>query len=175
MRAVGARVRATDIEDDVLPGVCVVTGEEGDGHWRGRYDNPAGALWLLLLFGVLPFVIARFLTRHVVEGLLPISTRGIAIVRAARRRWRIGALTALGCAVVGVVVGFEARSGLVAGVGLGLALLILVVSSFRYADPVGGSVEQNGRWVRLTGTHPAFDEAVARQNRVLKDGGIEIR
>jgi hypothetical protein len=159
---VGARVRATDIEDDALPRVCVVTGEDGDGHWRVRFDNPAGALWLLLLFGILPFVIARFLTRHVVEGRLPISNRGIALIRAARRRWRIGVLIALGAALAGVAVGVALSAPLVGAIGVGAALVIWVVTSFRCADPVVGRVEQSGRWVCLTGTHPAFDHAVER-------------
>jgi hypothetical protein len=160
---VGARVRATDIEDDALPRVCVVTGEQGDRHWRVRYDNPAGALWLLLLFGILPFVIARLVTRHQVEGRLPISDQGIAIVRAVRRRGRISALVALGCAVVGLGAGFALASGLIAIVGVVVAVVIWVVTTFLYVDPVEGSVEQSGRWVRLTGTHPAFDRALTRE------------
>jgi hypothetical protein len=152
-----------DIEDDALPRVCVVTGEEGDGHWRVRYDNPAGALWLLLLFGVLPFVIARFLTRHVVEGRLPISKHGIAIIRAARRHWWTGMAIALGLATAGAVVGVMARSLVTALVGLGAAAVVWFVTAYRYADPVEGSVEQSGRWVRLRGTHPAFDQALTRQ------------
>ncbi|MBV9953374.1 MAG: hypothetical protein JO291_15580 [Acidimicrobiia bacterium] len=171
----GARVRATDIEDDVLPRICVVTGEECSGTWRVRYDNPPGALWLLLLFGIVPFVIARLVTRHVVEGLLPISSRGIAVVRTARRHWRIGSFTALGVAVASVVVAVELRSPIVAAVGLGAAFVVWCVTQFRYVDPVRGSVEQSGRWVRLTGTHPAFDRAVAPQNRVLEDGATGIR
>jgi hypothetical protein len=149
-----------DIEDDVLPRVCVVTGEDGHLHWRVRYVNPAGALWVLLLFGVVPFVLARFLTRKEVEGRLPISTRGIDIIRSARRRRLIGVLTALALAAGGVVGGAALDAPLVVLVGPGLALVIWVVTAFLFSDPVGGSVEQNGRWVWLTGTHPAFNRAV---------------
>jgi hypothetical protein len=70
---------------------------------------------------------------------------------------------ALGLATAGVVIGVMARSVVTALVGLGAAAVVWFVTAYRYADPVEGSVEQSGRWVRLTGTHPAFDVALERQ------------
>ena len=96
------RVRASDIEDRSLPPVCVVTGGPAEWNWNVRYVNPAGALVLLLFFGVVPYLLARFLTRHEVAGQLPVSTDGIALVRERRRKRLLALLVALLVGVAGI-------------------------------------------------------------------------
>ena len=160
-------MRATDIEDRNLPPVCVVTGGPAESNWNVRYVNPAGALVLLLLFGVLPYVVARFLTRHEVVGQLPISDEGIALVREFRRKRLLGLLAALVVGVGGIVLAGQLGSW---PVGLGAVLgafLLWLVPAVAWIGPVTGEVEQNGRWVELTGVAPAFAAAVApRTTRV---------
>jgi hypothetical protein len=154
------RVRATDIEDRSLPAVCVVTGGRADWNWNVRFVNPAGALVLLLLFGVLPYVVARFLTRHEVVGQLPISEEGMALVREFRRKRLLALLAALAVGVCGLLLGGQVGSW---QVGLGavvVAFLVWLVPAVIWIGPVTGDVEQNGRWVELTGVAPAFTAAV---------------
>lgn len=155
-------MRATDIEDRNLPPVCVVTGGRADWNWNVRYVNPAGALVLLLLFGVLPYVVARFLTRHEVVGQLPISDEGVALVRELRRKRLLGLLAALVVGVGGIVLAAQLGSwqvGLGAVIG---AFLLWLVPAVAWDGPVTGEVEPSGRWVRLSGEHPVFKAAIAR-------------
>ena len=66
-------------------------------------------------------------------------------------------------AVAGVVLGVAAEWWLPTLIGVGGAFVVGLATAILYDDPVTGAVEQNGRWVRLRGTHPAFDAAVTRQ------------
>ena len=131
-----------------------------------RYVNPAGALVLLLLFGVLPYVVARFLTRHEVVGQLPISDEGMALVREFRRKRLLGLLAALVVGVGGIVLGMLGSWQVGLGAVIG-AFLVWLVPAVVWIGPVTGEVEQNGRWVELTGVAPAFASAIApRTTRV---------
>src|SRR4051812_31568968 len=104
------RVGARDIEDGTLPAVCVVTGDPADSDWNVSYTNPVGALWLLLFFGVLPYVLARFLSRKVVAGRLPISARGIAMVRSRRRHGLVYGLGAFVSVIGGLVLAAQVHA-----------------------------------------------------------------
>jgi hypothetical protein len=150
-----------DIEDRTLPSVCVVTGGRAEWNWNVRFVNPAGALVLLLLFGVLPYLLARSLTRHEVAGQLPISAAGIALVRERRRKRLYGLLAALVVSIGGIVLGGFIDSWQVAVVGVVVGFLLWLVPATIWIAPVTGDVEQNGRWVQLTGVAPAFTAAVA--------------
>jgi len=163
----GVRVRAERIEDASLPPVCPVTGGAAPNWQRVRYVSPAGSLVFLLFFGVLPYVIARAITRREVSGRLPISDEGIAIVkrlRRTRRRLGLGVLVAY-LALLAVIV--EAPRILTPfAVGMAAAAAVGLFSGLvKFREPVVGEVDGSGRWVELSGVSAAFARAVADPTR----------
>ena len=70
-----ARVAVTveDLEAGTLPGVCAKTGEQADGFATIEFTSTPQWTWILLLFGILPFVIARAFSKVRVVGLVPMS------------------------------------------------------------------------------------------------------
>lgn len=51
-------VSREDLYTGNLPAVCVVSGEEADGQVSFRFNSLPDWTWILLLFGVFPFLVA---------------------------------------------------------------------------------------------------------------------
>ncbi|MDP9185128.1 MAG: hypothetical protein M3O29_05620, partial [Actinomycetota bacterium] len=98
-----ARAAATveDLVDGHLPPVCAKTGGPADGFATIVFTSTPGWTWILLLFGILPFLIARYFSSVRIVGLVPMSD-------VALRRGRAFTLT---------YRGFFALAGLVIAVG----------------------------------------------------------
>jgi hypothetical protein len=150
--------RVGDIEDGTLPPVCAKTGAPADGYSRFEALSAPGWTWILLLFGILPFLIARYFSTVRVVGLIPLSD-------AARRR--IGMFNRL---VVGLLVASLAviAMGFVLDtnrdvVVLGLAMLVAAILVMLFGRPFvlpDGTVERE--WVTLAYVHPRFADEVDR-------------
>ena len=119
-----ARAAATveDLESGHLPPVCAKTGEPADGFATIVFTSTPEWTWILLLFGIFPFLIARYFTTARIVGLVPMSD-------VAQRRGR---------AFTWTYRGFFALSGLVIVVGFfmidrpaiileGLAILVITL------------------------------------------------
>jgi hypothetical protein len=71
MAEVNARV--SDLEGSRLPPVCAKTGEPTDGYAKMEFSSSPPWTWILLLFGILPFLIAHFFASVHVVGFVPMS------------------------------------------------------------------------------------------------------
>jgi hypothetical protein len=151
VRVPRARFRAGE-----LPPVCAKTGEPAAGWVVVEAQRLPGWTFLLLLFGIVPFLIALAFAPERVRGLVPLGTRANQRLRTGRTvRWTT---VPLGLVLLGVALASGSR------VALWPAIVLLVGAVVVYlvevAWSVGGRVEPDGEHVVLTGVHPAFRSAV---------------
>lgn len=140
-----------------FPDVCAKTGEAAE--YLGRVEARQTPEWpcLLLLFGILPYLIAAWFSTDRTEGDVPFSAR--AVRRLQRLTWvrRSAGLLALGLVIAGVLLGSAGVT--VAGFGLVIAYVVMLVVGAVWS--VGGRLDRQAGAVQLTGVHDRFKEAVA--------------
>ena len=68
-----------------LPNVCIKSGVPTTDRLRRSFVLVPGWTWVLLLFGILPWFIARAFARERVHGVLPMSERVYRRLRAAEQ------------------------------------------------------------------------------------------
>ena len=151
-------VPVSALEAGSLPPICAKTGRKADGYQQIDFSSAPTWTWILLLFGIFPFVIAQYFARVHVVGLLPMSE--VAQRRIDRfNRLFVGSVI-LGLAVVGI--GFLTTSSLVLW---GLAIMIVAILVMAIAHEFflpGGQVRDD--WVRLTGVDQRFADEVGRRS-----------
>ena len=136
----------SDFEAGRLPPVCAKTGEPTDGEVKIRFSSAPGWTWILLFFGIFPFLIAQYFATVHVQGLLPMSEVAQRRVKAFNRLF-IG-LVALSAVVI--VVGFAIDTQ-AAVILVGLAMMIVAVFAMFLALPfVLPSGAVMGEWVRMS-------------------------
>ena len=158
-----------------LPLVCAKTGEPADLVIRMRQAVGGGfpvAAWFLLLLGplgIVVLVLAALLSPgpEYLTVRIPETEASFGRERTLER-WRLAALGA------GVVLPFLAFLGL----GMFPALwLVTTVACFVAAgalswmlwrQSIGVSIDVTRRWVTFTGVHPAFVEAIQRQESLSR-------
>jgi hypothetical protein len=146
-----------DLKAGNLPRVCAKTGEPADGYATLEFRSTPGWTWILLLFGILPFLIAHAFATVRFTGILPMSDR--ALERAQSFRWTYRVIFAL--AVVEVVAALLFGSEVLAWAGAAVffgGLLYFVIGAV-VVWPNGRVI---GDWVSLSFVHPRFAEAVDR-------------
>ena len=62
-----------DLESGHLPPLCAKTGEPADGFAKVVSNSTPSWTWILLLFGILPFLIVHYFTTVRIVGLVPMS------------------------------------------------------------------------------------------------------
>lgn len=144
-------VRRDDLQASELPSLCVVTGEPTDRTVRFRFDSSPPWTWLLLFFGVFPFLVASFLATEKVEGRVPVMPRVVERYHRLRRR----SFVLGGTGVALVAIAFVAVRELV-WAGLAAIACALVVGIVASRSFINGRPDDTGRWVRMTRAHPAF-------------------
>jgi hypothetical protein len=148
LAAVNARV--FDLEAGTLPRVCAKTGERTDGHVKIRFSSAPGWTWILLLFGIFPFLIAQYFATIHVDGLLPLSDSAQQRVKMLNRIFV--ALVALSLGVI--VVGFLTESRIVlAGLAMLVASILILAVGQAFVLPSG---HVSGEWVWLSFVHERF-------------------
>lgn len=162
-------VREADFTDGRLPSVCVKTGARAD-RVLGVYlrDVPRWT-YLLLLFGVVPFVIAWTFTRTASRGVVPIADEPLRRLRTARAA--AAALFVLGVALL--VAGSRIAAFAVAGVPVLIAALVAILVWIPLLGIRGAIVVDDmhpGRCIVLSRVHPAFRRAVEEMGRALGSG-----
>lgn len=151
MAVVNARV--ADLERGTLPQVCAKTGVPTHGWAKIRFSSAPTWTWILLLFGIFPFLIAQYFATAHVEGIVPMSDVAQRRVTVFNRLF-IG-LVALG--VVVIVVGWWALDTEAAVILVGLAILVAAVFTMFLAMPsVLPSGAVMGEWVQLSFVHERF-------------------
>lgn len=144
-----------------LPPVCVVTGRPAESTVRVRFDSLPSWTWILLLFGVLPFLIASWFATERIVGAVPVTRE--AVTRFHRRR-RSSTL-----ALLAGVVGLLYAGWAVAAWALWLAVPLTVAGVagciWAYFSFPDGRLVRGGTQVLLVRVHPSFVTAVQEMAR----------
>jgi hypothetical protein len=156
-------VASDALERGQFPPVCCRTGVHTDNYVRWNFVETPTWTWILLPFGFLPFVIARFATSKTFSGVLPISPN---VVRRVRRLSQAAVvLAALG------VAAFVAALATTVPVAIAFVLLGLAVLAF-VAELVGSPDARRDLRrgaVEIRNVHPTFvgtiEAAWAQQQR----------
>lgn len=153
-----ARVAASvgDLVAGTLPPVCAKTGTYADGWATIEFRSTPGWVWILLLFGIFPFLIADYFAKVRVVGHIPMSSD--ALRRARWFRWSSWAFFALAglLLIVGLVTGSAAFA---VGLGVLLGTLLYVVVGTPFFWPQG---RPSGDVVWLSFVHKRFAEELDR-------------
>jgi hypothetical protein len=136
----------SDLERGTLPPVCAKTGVSADGYTKIRFSSAPTWTWILLLFGIFPFLIAQYFATVRVEGIVPMSEVAQRRVTVFNRLF-IG-LVALGAVII--VVGWALDTEAVV-ILTGLATMIAAVFAMVLTLPfVLPSSAVMGEWVQLS-------------------------
>jgi hypothetical protein len=150
LAAVNARV--SDLEAGTLPPVCAKTGVPTDGYTKIRFSSAPPWTWILLLFGILPFLIAQHFATVRVEGIVPMSDVAQRRVTVFNRLF-IG-FVALGAIVIviGWALDTEATVILV-GLATMIAAVFVMFLALPFVLPSGAVM---GQWVQLSFVNERF-------------------
>jgi len=150
-------VAVRDLERRYLPPVCVKTGLPAEVGVAKTYVWVPGWTWILILFGIFPFLIARHFAAHRVTVELP------ATVEVDRIRRNADRTTILICALAIALLVFSSWQQLSALYWL-VGVLLLGALIYRtiqhYAHWVGGFLQEEV--IVLTRVHPHFVDACHR-------------
>lgn len=157
-------VRREIFERGQFPPVCCKTGERAEFYDRFEFSNTPSWTWILLLFGVLPFLIATAFATQRFSGVLPISQRARRRIRTARRSsW-----------VLGLVAIFVGAASLVAGsrwVYLGAALVAAWLVAIALVALWTPNANLRGEAVALSNVDAAFVGAITEVLPATTVGG----
>ncbi len=162
------RIPVGDFERGGLPRVCAVTGRpDADIAWNRTATDDAGALRILLLFGIFPYLIARALTKRTVRGNLWLSEEGMQWARARQRSFDVRRLSVFVAAIASMVaaLGLASTPSRAAFVLVLVALTAIAASAFLPVDVMPLQLESSGRWVRAAGVHRDAATAVETSGR----------
>ena len=118
-----------------------------------------GWIWILLLFGIFPLLIAYFATRKTVGILVPASDE------AAQNRRRASLTIIAALAISLAVVGAGGALGRPSITWIGVGALVVAVMAYPFHLRVWIDASFDGEVVRLTRVHPNYAEAL-RPNAV---------
>jgi hypothetical protein len=147
-----ANARVSDLEMGTLPPVCAKAGVPTDGYTKIRFSSAPTWTWILLLFGIFPFLIAQYFATVRVEGIVPLSD-------AAQRRvtvfnWLFIGLVALGSVVIVVGLALDADAAVIlVGLAVMIAAILVMFLALPFMLPSGAVM---GEWVQLSFVHERF-------------------
>jgi hypothetical protein len=151
-----AAARVEDLEAGRLPPVCAKTGEAAEGSATIEFTSTPAWTWILLLFGILPFLIARAFSKTRVRGIVPMSDA--ALRRARTFNWICAGILVL--AAILLVTGFVGHPHLLmAGLVTLIGALVFLAVGWWFVYPSG---QISGEWVWLSSVDPRFAEALGR-------------
>jgi hypothetical protein len=153
MAHTAAKVR--DVEAGNLPRVCAKTGETADALLDVEFTSTPGWTWILLLFGIFPFLIARYFATDRVVGRVPMSDGALRTARWAQ--WGTWGFLGLGVALF--LLAIPTESDLVAQLGISTFVggIIFFILSLFFAWPRG---RLDGEWVEMSFVDKRFATAV---------------
>jgi hypothetical protein len=146
-----------DLEVGNLPPVCAKTGEKADTCTLIEFTSTPDWTWILLLFGIFPFLIARYFAKEKVIGQVPMNS--VALRWAQRSSWATWGL--LGLAVALFLLAIPAESDVLAQLGIGtfVGAVIFAVLTALFMWPRG---HLSGEWVHMSFVDKRFAQAVDR-------------
>ncbi|HKE97408.1 MAG TPA: hypothetical protein VKG45_00530 [Actinomycetes bacterium] len=150
-------------EREGLPAVCVKTGASAELLIPRRALHFPRWTWVLLPFGILPFLIARWFASRSVDGYLPFARAAFTRIRQAA----IVRTVALVAGVLLVIAGPAAGSSALWWAGVGAWAVAAVAFALELAWSVGAFYLPEERRVLLTRVHERFArEATGRRPRL---------
>ena len=135
-----------------MPRVCAKTGVPTDGYVKIRFSSAPPWTWILLLFGIFPFLIAQYFARIHVEGIVPMSD-------VAQRRVTVFNRLFIGSVALGVVVlvvgwALDTEAAVIAvGLALMIAAIFAMLLAMPFVIPSGAVI---GEWVQLSFVNERF-------------------
>jgi hypothetical protein len=137
-----------------FPPVCCKTGVHTDDYVRIRFVETPGWTWILLPFGVLPFLIARMFATTEFDGVLPMSA---AVNRRLSTLRKIAILSGL-AGIASMIAGLVAWGWVVLGFSL-LAIAAICIIAGTIISPDAKRDIGRGA-VELRGVHRRFVETI---------------
>lgn len=149
-----------DVTTGKLPQVCAKTGGPAEATAKFRYRSTPPWTWILLLFGILPFLIARWFSGVQVLALIPFSEAALRRGKTFNRVVWGFLLLAVLLIVLGAALGALLGPAVaLAGLGTAIVGLLLLVIGWPFFWP-NGRVE--GDWVHLSFVHRGFAQELER-------------
>ena len=147
-------VRRDAFEQGTFPPVCCKTGRPADLSRRWEFSHTPGWMWILLLFGVFPFLIATAFATERFAGVLPWSARAESRLLVSKRLvWLFGA-----SAVASFLIALVAYDTLITTAIAFAALCLIAIAVTWFFAP---NANLDGRdVVVLSNVHPGFVAAI---------------
>src|SRR5436853_2277724 len=83
-----------DVEEGHLPSVCAKTGRPADGFTTLEFASAPGWTWILLLFGIFPFLYAQHFASRRFYARIPVSDLALRRIYAFKWTYRIFSVAA---------------------------------------------------------------------------------
>jgi hypothetical protein len=155
-----ARAAATveDLEGGHLPPVCAKTGRRADGFATMVFTSTPEWTWILLLFGIFPFLIARYFTAQQIVALVPMSD--VALRRGRAFTWTYRGF----CVLAGLVIvlgffTFDRPAILLEGLAILVVTLLAMLVGWPFVWPTGRVSDE---WVWLSFVNDRFASELDR-------------
>jgi hypothetical protein len=148
-------------QEQRLPLVCARTGAPADVMVTVRASWTPAWTWWLLAGGVLPFLVARWLTRRQRAGWIPLCGPCASRVERVRQ-------LAVGYLITGItllLIGGLARSPCLASLAIAAIGLAALAALLEPAWIIGVRLDRSGERVILTRVHPWFVAAALQATR----------
>lgn len=142
------------LERGEFPPVCCKTGEPAERYVRWQFRDTPRWTWVLLPFGVLPFLIASAFTERRFDGVLPTSRWANDRARLARRMCWLFGLASIALIAIGTIQGVV--SAFAIGAAFGVLWLVCIGLSFAWSP----NARPRGQGVQLLNVHRDFVTAV---------------
>jgi len=142
------------------PEICFLSGEHTADRINVRAENPDTFVWLIL-FGIVPYVVVRALTRRSAKGSLALSEAVYREVKARRVSWVVPAAPLVGGVVIGTLLASRVPAVGWTLIILGLvAAAVLSVVRWRRNPLSGIELDAAGRWVIIPNAADAYADAI---------------
>ena len=147
-------VRRDAFVQGTFPAVCCKTGRASDLSRRWEFSDTPGWTWILLPFGIFPFLIATAFVTERFSGLLPLSAAAESRLLVTKRLvWLFGA-----AAVVSFVLGLTSYDAVIP-IALAFAMLCLITIAINWF--LSPNANLDGRdVVVLSNVHRGFVAAI---------------
>lgn len=137
-----------------FPSVCCKTGRHAELYNVWEFSDTPGWTWILLLFGIFPFLIATAFATERFRGVLPISIRSQTRLNTARRFVWVFGIAAVVCGVLGITS--TVRPLLPIAAAFAAVWLIAIFVTWIWSP----TANLDHGAVALSRVHPAFVDAV---------------
>jgi hypothetical protein len=155
---VHATASVEDLETGHLPHVCAKTGTRADGSTTIRIGNTPGWTWILLFFGVFPFLIAVYFATRRIDAIIPMSDLALRRLRAYTRTYLI--LLGVAMLLFGIGLFGEHPTAVWLGVSTVLLTLLFISIGWFFVYPTGRFLDQH--WISLSFVDKRFATAMDR-------------